>query len=158
MDTREIITQLTQFRQQVYQSFRSRTDALVDLVDALSGNTAARSVAELSPSSLHRREYSALYDGIDNFFQASSVEAALAERRSGTKAHALGGGPTPVALATEVLVVWDRCDTACPTFRAGFRGSHFSLPDTFHHEWTNDTNFAKIDKRSFVTFVYLCHS
>jgi len=81
MDTRKIIAQLTQFRQQVYQSFSSRADALMDLVDALSSNTAARSVAELSLSSLHRREYSALYDGIDNFFQATSSETAVAERR-----------------------------------------------------------------------------
>ena len=31
MDTQEIIAQLTQFRQQVYQSFPSRRDALMDL-------------------------------------------------------------------------------------------------------------------------------
>jgi hypothetical protein len=60
MDTQEIIAQLTQFRQQVYQSFPSRRDALMDLVDTLSSNTAARSVAELSLNALFRREYSAL--------------------------------------------------------------------------------------------------
>lgn len=81
MDTQETIAQLTHFRQQVYQSFSARADALMDLVDALSSNTAARSVAELSLSSLYRREYSALYDSIDNFFQATSAETALAERR-----------------------------------------------------------------------------
>ena len=77
MDTQGIITQLKQFRQQVYQSFSDRADALMDLVDELSSNTTARSVTELSLSPLFRREYSSLpvpavrpgYDTIDNFFR-----------------------------------------------------------------------------------------
>jgi hypothetical protein len=80
MDTQEMITQLTQYRQQVYQSFSSRADALMDLVDALSSNTTARSVVELSLNPLFQREYSSVHDAIDNFFRATSAETALAER------------------------------------------------------------------------------
>ena len=53
-----------QFRENLYQSFNYRRDTLMDLVDALSANTTARSPVELSLSTLFRREYSALYKGI----------------------------------------------------------------------------------------------
>jgi hypothetical protein len=54
--------QLTQFRYEVYQNFNNckRTDMLMDLVDALSSNTTARSVVELSLNSHFRRHYTAL--------------------------------------------------------------------------------------------------
>ena len=70
MPTQDVITQLKQFRQQVYTFFPERADALMDLLDALSGNTHARSVIELSLNPLFRRGYSSVPDGIDNFFQA----------------------------------------------------------------------------------------
>ena len=54
--------QLTQFRDKVYQNFKNykRTDMLMDLVDALSSNTAASSVVELSLNPHFRRHYTAL--------------------------------------------------------------------------------------------------
>ena len=54
--------QLTQFRDEVYQNFNNckRTDTLMDLVDALSSNTTARSVVELSLNPQFRRHYTAL--------------------------------------------------------------------------------------------------
>jgi hypothetical protein len=54
--------QLTQFRHEVYQNFNNckRTDTLMDLVDALSSNTTARSVVELSLNPHFRRHYTAL--------------------------------------------------------------------------------------------------
>jgi hypothetical protein len=54
--------QLTQFRDKVYQNFNNckRTDMLMDLVDALSSNTTARSVVELSLNTHFRRHYTAL--------------------------------------------------------------------------------------------------
>lgn len=58
--------QLTQFRDEVYQNFNNgkRTDTLMDLVDALSSNTHARTVVELSLSPHFRRLYSALNKAI----------------------------------------------------------------------------------------------
>ena len=55
---------LPQFREQVYQHFNNRADTLMELVDALSSNQFARSVAELSLVPCFRREYSTLYKGI----------------------------------------------------------------------------------------------
>jgi len=78
----QAIAQLEQFRQGLYQFFSKRADTLMDLVDALAGNTAARSPAELSLSSLFQREYSSVYDGIENLFVASGPEKAAAERQA----------------------------------------------------------------------------
>ena len=54
--------QLQQFRTEVYQNFNNckRTDTLMDLVDALSSNTTAKSVVELTLKPQFRRTYSAL--------------------------------------------------------------------------------------------------
>ncbi len=78
----ESIAQLEKFRQDLYQYFSKRADTLMDLVDALAGNTAARSPAELSLSALFRREYSSVYDGIENLFVASDPEKAAEERQT----------------------------------------------------------------------------
>jgi hypothetical protein len=75
------VQRLQQFREELYQLFESRRDALVDLLDALCGSGWARSVVEVSLSPLFRREYGSLYDAIDEFFQASRPEAAAEERR-----------------------------------------------------------------------------
>jgi len=48
MNRDEHATQLKQFREQVYQNFNKRADAIMDLLDALSSNSQARSVVELS--------------------------------------------------------------------------------------------------------------
>ncbi len=61
---------LKQFRLDLYEALPYRRDTLLDLLDALSSNTIARSVVELSLSPFFRREYSSITDGIDNFFQA----------------------------------------------------------------------------------------
>ncbi len=81
METRESITQLQQFRQALYDSFERRADALVDLIDALSSNTTARSVVELSLNPVFRRGYSSLHDAIDSFFQAKDPSQAADQRR-----------------------------------------------------------------------------
>ena len=64
---RDAEADLATFRHRVYESFPYRADALLDTVDALSGNTQASSVAELSLSPLFGREYGSLYDGIDTY-------------------------------------------------------------------------------------------
>jgi hypothetical protein len=65
---------LEQFRSELYEALPYRRDTLFDLLDALSSNTTARSVVELSLSPFFRREYSSITDGIDNFFQATEGE------------------------------------------------------------------------------------
>jgi hypothetical protein len=78
-------TPLEQFREQVYQSFTECADALVDLMDALCSQTAARSVAELSLEACFRREYSSLYKAIDQFLMKPEDEDVEAVRRKKEK-------------------------------------------------------------------------
>ncbi len=49
------MTQLEQFRQDLYEQYLSCADASMDLLDALTANTTARSVVELSLNSPFRR-------------------------------------------------------------------------------------------------------
>ncbi len=70
-----------QFREKLYQSFNYRRDTLMDLVDALAANTTARSPVELSLSPLFRREYSALYKGIQAYRAISPSNSKEAEKR-----------------------------------------------------------------------------
>lgn len=86
MQLLQVPTQLDQpkqFRQELYQLFPYRADALMDLLDALCSNTQARSVVELSLNPLFRREYGSLHDALDQLFHASSPEeAGMARRRT----------------------------------------------------------------------------
>jgi hypothetical protein len=82
MDTQKTISQLQQFRAELYQLLTTRPDALLDLLDAVSGRPDARSVVELSLSPLFRRGYSSITDAIDAFFQASQPDRAVAERQA----------------------------------------------------------------------------
>jgi hypothetical protein len=68
-------TQLEQFRQQLYESFPGRSDALMDLLDALSSHTTARSVVELSLSPLFRQGYGSVYTAIHRFFPEDPCQA-----------------------------------------------------------------------------------
>lgn len=78
----EAIATIQQFRQDLYNFFPYRADALVELIDALSSNINAHSVAELSLSPLFRREYGSVYDAIEHFFMPSTPEKAVEEQRS----------------------------------------------------------------------------
>jgi hypothetical protein len=77
----EAVAALQQFRQNLYNFFPHRADALMELVDALASNTRARSVVELSLSPLFRREYSSVYDAIEHFFVPAQPEQAAQEQR-----------------------------------------------------------------------------
>ena len=68
------ITQLEQFRREVYHSFDHRPDAAMELLDALTGNTAARSVVELSLAPGFRRTYSSVYAAIGACFTITKAE------------------------------------------------------------------------------------
>jgi len=80
MDTQETISQIEQFRQELYETFDLRADALMELLDALSSTPNARSVVELSLSPLFRRQYSSVSDAIAHFFQASDPAMEVEER------------------------------------------------------------------------------
>ena len=71
------------FREKLYQSFDYRRDTVMDLVDALAANTTARSPVELSLSPLFKREYSALYKGIQELSrttQSNSTEVDKSQK------------------------------------------------------------------------------
>ena len=70
--------ELKQFRQQVYQNFNKRADVLMDLVDALSSNTNAHTVVELSLNPNFRRDYSSMYKAIASCQIETSRLAKLA--------------------------------------------------------------------------------
>ena len=72
MNTQEPISQLQQFREELYHLVDHRPDALMDLLDALASTPDARSVVELSLSPLFRRGYSSISDAIDGWFRASA--------------------------------------------------------------------------------------
>ena len=57
--------QLQQFREELYRALPRRADATMDLVDALSANTHARSVVELSLAPQFRRGHPSVHDAID---------------------------------------------------------------------------------------------
>jgi len=82
MDIQEAIAQLKQFRQELYEAFDHRADALMELLDALSSTPHARSVAELSLSPFFHRGYGSAYDAIAHLFQTSDLETAEEERRA----------------------------------------------------------------------------
>ena len=69
---------ITQFRQQVYQNFNKRADTLFELVDALSSNTRAGSVVELSLNPAFRREYAALFKAVAEY-QPEAAKKSLAQ-------------------------------------------------------------------------------
>ena len=58
---------LQNFRKGAYESFEHRPDALMELLDAVTSNPNARSVAELSLSPYFHRQYSSVFDAIDNY-------------------------------------------------------------------------------------------
>ena len=82
MDIQETVSQLKQFRQELYEAFDLRRDALMDLIDALSSTPNARSVVESSLSPFFRREYSSVHDAIAYLFQPTKPEKADEERRA----------------------------------------------------------------------------
>jgi hypothetical protein len=62
-----ILNQLKKFREQIYASFSNRSDATMELLDALSGNQNARSIVQLSLEPAFRREYASINDAIAQF-------------------------------------------------------------------------------------------
>lgn len=64
MKTNTCTTALVQFRHKLYQNFTNRADTLMELVDALSSTSNARSVVEYCLAPCFRRSYSTLYKAL----------------------------------------------------------------------------------------------
>jgi DDE superfamily endonuclease len=67
----QLIAQFQNFRQKIYNCFYRSSDACMNLLDALSGNTGAKSIAELSLSPLFDRGYHSLYKAISKAFNTT---------------------------------------------------------------------------------------
>lgn len=63
-----IIKGFKNFRENIYNFFSSRRDAAFELVDSLSSNISANSVAELSLNPVHRRNYCSITRVVDEFY------------------------------------------------------------------------------------------
>jgi hypothetical protein len=59
----------------------------MDLIDAMAGNTSARSPVELSLNPLFRRQYGSLHDAVDNFLVPTKPEKVQEERQAHQKAR-----------------------------------------------------------------------
>jgi hypothetical protein len=69
------LKKLKKFRQGVYDLFLKRSDASFELVDALSSNTQAKHVVELSLNPHYRRNYCSITRSIDEFYADPSEQA-----------------------------------------------------------------------------------
>ena len=65
MDMTRYTTQLTQFRNTLYQNFANRADSLMDLLDAMCSDPAAKSVVEYSLAACFLRSYSTIFKAIN---------------------------------------------------------------------------------------------
>jgi DDE superfamily endonuclease len=83
-----IISKFKNFRDQVFRCFSHRADASMELIDALAGNTDAKSVVQLSLSPTFRRGYGSIRDAISAFDkdpgQQSRIEECLIRHCSAT--------------------------------------------------------------------------
>ena len=70
----QLIAQFQDFRQKIYNCFESCSNACMDLLDALAGNTGANSIAELSLSPLFPRSYNSIYKAIKASFNTNIQE------------------------------------------------------------------------------------
>lgn len=112
-DTREMNTSslepLTSFRQQMYQLFTRRRDALFDLTDALLSTGPTLSPAHLSLAPSFQRGWGSVYDAlVDGQMDGQAIERLLAQ-------HPLEAGEPIYAVDASV---WARCDAETSPERA----------------------------------------
>ena len=82
MNIEEITSQITQFRQDLYELLDLRADALLELLDALASSPNVRSVVELSLGSLFRRQYSSVCDAIAHLLPVSNPDTEGEDRKT----------------------------------------------------------------------------
>ncbi|MEM1395408.1 MAG: transposase [Cyanobacteria bacterium P01_H01_bin.150] len=80
----QLITQFQDFRHKIYKCFSSCSDACMDLLDALSGNRSANSIAELSLSPLFQRSYNSIYKAIKESFNTKDEDKNNDEEKKET--------------------------------------------------------------------------
>lgn len=66
---KSILNQFRKFREHIFGCFSYRSDAAMELIDALASNTTANSVVGLSENHAFRRGYGSIHDVISNFNQ-----------------------------------------------------------------------------------------
>ena len=77
----QLIAQFDNFRQQLRDCFESYSDSIIDLLDALAGNsTGVNSVAELSLNPLFQRTYNSLYKAIKESFNTNIKDEKKSEK------------------------------------------------------------------------------
>ena len=70
----QLIARFQNFRSKLHNCFQLSSDACMDLLDALAGNTGAKSIAELSLNPLFNRGYSSVYKAIKESFDTTSQQ------------------------------------------------------------------------------------
>ncbi len=63
----QTISEIKNFREQLFLAFKYRADATMELIDSIAGNINATSITELSLNSNFRHRYSSISDAINNF-------------------------------------------------------------------------------------------
>ncbi|MCD6345672.1 MAG: transposase [Anaerolineae bacterium] len=81
MDIQQTISQLQQFRSELYAALPYAPDATFELIDALASNLSAQSPVALSLNPLFHRHYSCVSKVIANLFHSSHPLKAEAERQ-----------------------------------------------------------------------------
>lgn len=76
-----IVNNLKNFREKIYQVFQRRQDASIELVDALSSNTDASSIVELSLNPIHRRNYCSITRSVAEFYPDASAGSHRAKNQ-----------------------------------------------------------------------------
>ena len=66
-ELKKAVSEFKSWRKFLYNSFGSRPSSIMELVDSLSSNQNAKTVAELSLNPLFRRDYNSIYKGIQEF-------------------------------------------------------------------------------------------
>ncbi|HCF27685.1 MAG TPA: hypothetical protein DEV81_10925, partial [Cyanobacteria bacterium UBA11049] len=85
----QLIAQFQDFRQKLYNCFESCSDACMDLLDAIAGNTGVDSIAELSLSPLFARSYNSIYKAIKESFHTTIRETNEENEENEEKANNL---------------------------------------------------------------------
>lgn len=76
------VSLLLQFRQELLDSFQTRADVLMNLIDAICSNTQAQSIAELSLNPIFRYQYPSIYDAIDQFDNTGDSDKPQAQPKN----------------------------------------------------------------------------
>jgi hypothetical protein len=127
------LTQLQQFRAALYHTFIHRADAVFELMDALAGDSQARTPVELSLSPLFQRQYASIYDGLDGWrydepgVKAWLLQAATTLACEDFRLIGVDHTPKPRPYARKVT---DRSFVHQPTFIRG------NKPVTIGHDYS----------------------